>query len=133
MAVIGIALRAPECLHGPMRTRRRASDDTILITEAPVSRDDQQASRRRKYAVMMSIRVVCLLVAAVVAQWSIVVALLLLVGGAVLPWCAVLIANDRPPKKAERVARYGGRSSERALPAPEPPPGAAGPARVIEG
>ena len=113
--------------------------------------DDQQASRRRKYAVMMSIRVVCLLTAAAIAQWSIVVALLLLVGGAVLPWCAVLIANDRPPKRAERVARYRGDGAERALtagepdqqPPPEDAPGATGPThdpgphpvvgRVIEG
>lgn len=118
-----------------MRTRRHVNDDTILITEAPVSLDDQQASRRKKYAIMMSLRVVCLLSAVAVAQWSIIVALLLLVGGAVLPWCAVLIANDRPPKKAERVARYGGAASERALPAAaaDGPAAAPGAPRVIEG
>jgi Flp pilus assembly protein TadB len=118
-----------------MRTRRNAPDETILITEAPISLDDQQSSRRKKYAIMMSLRVVCLLVAAAIAQWSIVVALLLLVGGAVLPWCAVLIANDRPPKKAERVARYGGNSREHALPAaaPDAPPAPSGTPRVIEG
>lgn len=121
-----------------MHTRRRLTDDTMLITEAPISLDDQQASRRKKYAIMMSLRVACLLVAAAIAQWSIVVALLLLVGGAILPWCAVLIANDRPPKKYERVARYGGSGRERALPAgasdvPPGSPGSPGSARVIEG
>lgn len=115
-----------------MRSHRRSSDDPILITEAPVSLDDQQAARRRKYAVMMSIRVVCLLSAAVVARWSIVVALLLLIGGAVLPWCAVLIANDRPPKKAERVARYKGGAHERALSAGDDAGRPPGVPRVIE-
>lgn len=118
-----------------MRTPRRAPDETILITEAPISLDNQHAARRKKYAIMMTLRVVCLLSAVAVAQWSIVVALLLLVGGAILPWCAVLIANDRPPKKAERVARYGGSGRERALPAPGPdlPPAAPALPRVIEG
>ncbi|MCW2604749.1 MAG: hypothetical protein JWN61_2884 [Pseudonocardiales bacterium] len=115
-----------------MRTRRQSDDETILITEAPVSLDDQQASRRKKYAIMMSLRVVCLLSAVAVAQFSIPLALLLLVGGAVLPWCAVLIANDRPPKKSERVARYRGTGAERALPAPDAP-AAPGAPRVIEG
>ncbi|HEY3479238.1 MAG TPA: DUF3099 domain-containing protein [Streptomyces sp.] len=30
------------------------------------------------------------------------------VGAVALPWMAVLIANDRPPKKALKVHRFGG-------------------------
>jgi hypothetical protein len=98
-----------------VRNARRQADPSILITEAPVSLDDQQASRRKKYALMMSSRVVCLLLAASVFHFSIVLALLLIAGGMVLPWCAVLIANDRPAKKSEHVARFGGGSRARAI------------------
>lgn len=93
---------------GRVRSPRRHGDAPVLITEAPISLDDQQAARRRKYAVMMTLRVICLLAAAAVARYSIWLALVLIAGGVVLPWCAVIIANDRPPRKAESVARYPG-------------------------
>ena len=56
----------------------------------------------------MTLRVVCLLVAAAVFHYSIWLALALIGGGMILPWCAVIIANDRPAKKAERVAHFDG-------------------------
>ena len=84
----------------------------------------------------MGLRVVCLLAAVAVYQLSLWLAVALVVGGAVLPWCAVLIANDGPPRK--RVARPRPVEPEqlRALPAPstdtEQSPGPTGIGGTIE-
>ena len=87
---------------------RRAQDDDdtpVLITEAEPSHDDQQAARRRKYAIMMSLRIPCLVLAvAVYPIWWL--SLLILAVSIPLPWMAVLIANDRAPRKQEQVNRY---------------------------
>ena len=48
---------------------------------------------------MMALRIVCLLSAFFTYSISLWLALALIVGGAVLPWCAVLIANDGPARK----------------------------------
>ena len=48
--------------------------------------------------------------------------------GEALPWMAVLIANDRPPKKAMKVNRFGGHPDRSRAIAP-----AASDSRVIEG
>jgi uncharacterized membrane protein len=101
--------------------------EPVLITEAEPSLGDQLKSRQRKYMLMMSSRLLCLVLAAVFYQtwWLLTI---FITGAVVLPWMAVLIANDRPPKKAEQVNRYGG----------HPDPGRAitsssGDGRVIEG
>jgi hypothetical protein len=103
------------------------ADEPVLITEAQPSLDDQLSARRTKYLIMMSIRIICLVLAAAFyhTPWL----LAIFVAGAVaLPWMAVLIANDRPPKKALKINRYGG----------HPDPGkaitsSAGDRRVIDG
>jgi hypothetical protein len=95
--------------------RRRHSDQPALITTAPRTPDEEYEHRRRKYALMMGIRAVCVLAAALTYKVSIILALAFVVGGAVLPWCAVIIANDGPPKK-RRPAPYRGANGERALP-----------------
>lgn len=81
-------------------------DDTpVLITEAAPSYDDQHAARKRKYMLMMGMRLPFLALAGVFYQtWWIALGLVLL--SIPLPWMAVLIANDRPPRKAEEVNRY---------------------------
>jgi hypothetical protein len=77
----------------------------VLITEAAPSYDEQFAARRRKYMTMMAIRVPCLILAGVFYHtWWL--ALAFIVISIPLPWIAVLIANDRPPRKAEEVSRY---------------------------
>jgi hypothetical protein len=44
-------------------------------------------------------------------------ALAFVVGGMVLPWCAVIIANDRPAKRRQgRLSHRHDLRSERALP-----------------
>lgn len=99
----------------------------MLITEAEPSLDDQLAVRRRKYATMMAIRAVCLVLAAVCYR-TLWLAAVFIVAAIVLPWMAVLIANDRPPKKARRVSRFSGHPDPgRAI---EAPPGQG---RVIDG
>jgi uncharacterized membrane protein len=109
-----------------VRPTRHHRDEPVLITEAEPSLDDQYHARRRKYALMMGLRALCLILAAVFYRvawaWPI-----LAVAAVVLPWMAVLIANDRPAKKAVRLPRLAHPAPDRAL---EPPPEES---RVIEG
>jgi len=80
----------------------------VLITAVPPSCGDQLARRKRKYVLMMSCRIPCLILTAVLHDtWWL--ALAILAVSLPLPWMAVLIANDRPPRKAERVSRFDGR------------------------
>lgn len=98
------------------RSRSASPAEATLITEAAPSLDDQHDARRRKYLIMMGLRVVCLFLAMITAPISLWLAAIFIVGGVVLPWCAVLIANDRPPKQPSRFARYRVPSEQRALP-----------------
>ncbi|WP_346619075.1 DUF3099 domain-containing protein [Blastococcus montanus] len=84
------------------RSRR---PEPVLITEAEPSRADQHAARKRRYAITMAVRGVALVLAAVFYQtvWLMVILAFL---GTVLPWVAVLMANDRPPKKRLDPNRY---------------------------
>lgn len=82
-------------------------DEPVLITEAQPSLDDQLSARRTKYLIMMSVRVLCLVLAAAFYHTPWLLAIFV-AGALVLPWMAVLIANDRPPKKALKVNRHGG-------------------------
>ncbi|MGH3812566.1 MAG: DUF3099 domain-containing protein [Pseudonocardiaceae bacterium] len=76
----------------------------MLITAAEPSYAEQYATRRRKYAILMSARIPCLVLAGVFYQtWWL--ALTFVVLSIPLPWMAVLIANDRAPRKAEQVSR----------------------------
>lgn len=87
-----------------------------VITEAEASPQQQLRSRETRYLLMMGLRVLCLL-AAVVAYyvyWPLM--FVFLVGMILLPWMAVLIANDRPPIKPSMYRRFRGRpDAERAI------------------
>ena len=85
---------------------RRA--EPVLITEAEPSQSEQHAHRMKRYALTMGIRLVCLILAAVFYKivWLM---LILAILGTVLPWIAVVMANDRPPKKRVQVNRYDAR------------------------
>ena len=81
----------------------------MIITDAARSPSDQLRSRQIRYVSMMAGRAVCLVIGAILISvrppllplWLILCA----AGMVFLPWAAVLIANDRPPKtKAERNA-----------------------------
>jgi len=81
-------------------------DETpVLITEAEPSYEDQFAARKRKYMIMMGLRIPCLLLAGMFHEtWWLALGFVAL--SVPLPWVAVLIANDRPPRKSEHVNRY---------------------------
>lgn len=64
---------------------------------------------------MMGIRALCVLGAATTYHVSMILAMTFVVAGLVLPWCAVLIANDRPAKRRKPDLRYVAVPAERAL------------------
>jgi hypothetical protein len=100
--------------------RRSRSEEPVLITTAAKSSDDEYDRRRKKYALMMTLRALCVIAAACTYRISIWLALGFVVGGMVLPWCAVIIANDRPArKKSDRVTYRADLRTERGLPAGE--------------
>jgi Flp pilus assembly protein TadB len=82
--------------------------EPLLITEAEPSQAEQHAARKKRYAITMGIRGVCIVLAAVFHQilWLM---LLFAALGAVLPWIAVVMANDGPPKKRVRVNHFDAR------------------------
>lgn len=97
--------------------RRSHDDQPALITTAAERSDDEYDRRRTKYAIMMTLRAVCVIAAATTYRVSIWLALAFVVGGIVLPWCAVIIANDRPAKKRSNSLGYRhDLRTERALP-----------------
>ena len=103
--------------------RLRHTDQPALITEAPVNNDDEFDRRRKRYLVMMAIRAACIVGAATTFHFSGWLAAAFVVAALVLPWSAVLIANDRPPKQELRFRRFvpdGNRPKE--LPPIEPDP-----------
>lgn len=86
-----------------MSDQRRA--DPVLITDAQMSYEEELAVRKRRYKWMMGMRIPCMVLAAVFYQvpW---IAVTLLIISVPLPWIAVLIANDRLPRKVEKPSRY---------------------------
>lgn len=80
----------------------------VLITRAAYSYDEQHRQRVRKYLKLMIWRIPAFIGAAVVyGIWhNGVISLLILAASIPLPWMAVLIANDRPPRRAEEPRRY---------------------------
>src|SRR6476620_8955181 len=98
--------------------------EPVLITEAQPSQAAQHAARKKRYALTMAFRAVCLVLAAVFYHvvWLM---LIFAVLGTVLPWIAVVMANDGPPKKRVDTKRYTPRPDSE-LEAPRP-------ARVIDG
>jgi hypothetical protein len=88
----------------------RRTGRPVLITDAERSQEEQRRFREIRYVVMMGVRVVCLLAAAVLITvqppllwlWLVLCA----AGMAVLPWVAVILANDRLPKEQHRWRRF---------------------------
>jgi hypothetical protein len=76
-----------------------------LITDAARSYEEEFSARRRRYSIMMGMRVPFLVLAAVCyhTPW---LAATLIVLSVPLPWCAVLIANDRLPRKSSTFRRF---------------------------
>jgi Flp pilus assembly protein TadB len=87
---------------------KKQSERPVLITDAARSQGDQLRSRQVRYVSMMGLRTLCLIAGAILISiqppllplWLVFCAL----GMVFLPWMAVLIANDRPPKSREHPA-----------------------------
>ncbi|MXP22352.1 DUF3099 domain-containing protein [Gordonia sp. HNM0687] len=80
----------------------------FLITGAQQSLDDQHRARVRKYLTLMAFRVPALVIAGIVysATGNGLLALAIVAASIPIPWIAVLIANDRPPRKRGEVPQY---------------------------
>ncbi|MET0757642.1 MAG: DUF3099 domain-containing protein [Mycobacterium sp.] len=80
----------------------------VLITRAAPAFEVQHRERVRKYVILMACRVPALIFAAVAyGIWQNgLLSLAIIVVSVPLPWMAVLIANDRPPRRAEEPRRY---------------------------
>jgi Flp pilus assembly protein TadB len=104
---------------------RRNSRPT-RITDAAPSRTEQLRHREVRYVAMMSLRVVCLILivifvsvhAPLVWLWVPV----LLFGMFIVPWLAVILANDRPPKRQNRYRPQASPPPQRALTEASPEP-----------
>lgn len=80
----------------------------VLITDAPTNLDDEWTHRRNRYVVMMLLRALCVIGAALTYTISGWLAAVFVTGGVVLPWTAVVMANDRMPKEGVRFRRFFG-------------------------
>jgi hypothetical protein len=94
---------------------RHHHSEPTLITEAAPSQADQHAARKKRYAITMAIRAVSLVLAAMTYQVSVWLMAVFAVLGTVLPWIAVVMANDGPPKKQLHVNRYRPPAPDRIL------------------
>ncbi|KAB1939595.1 DUF3099 domain-containing protein [Micromonospora sp. ALFpr18c] len=87
---------------------KRQAYQPILITDASRSQHDQLTSRQRRYVLMMGIRVACIVAGAILVGANAPLLWLWLplcaLGMVLIPWLAVLLANDRPPKEEHRLA-----------------------------
>jgi DUF3099 family protein len=88
-----------------MSVPQQRPSDPVLITDAEMSYEESLRVRKHRYKIMMGMRIPLMVLAAVFYQipW---LAVSLLVLSVPLPWIAVLVANDRLPRKAEEVNRY---------------------------
>lgn len=82
-----------------------------------MSPEEEFQRRRRRYAILMATRALCVIAAVLTYRISLILALGLVAGGAILPWCAVIIANGRllDRRRRRRVAIPNFRR-QRALP-----------------
>jgi hypothetical protein len=80
----------------------------VLITAAATPYEEQHRQRVRKYLTIMSFRIPALILAAVAyGLWhNGLISLAIIAVSLPLPWIAVLIANDRPPRRAEEPRRF---------------------------
>ena len=74
------------------------------ITELPPSPDAERRTRMIRYTIAMSIRLVCIVLVVIVPDWW---RLVPAIGAVVLPYIAVVIANNVTRVSSTRVARPG--------------------------
>jgi hypothetical protein len=106
----------------------------VVITDAQRSPGDELRSREKRYLLMMSVRAVCLVAAAVLVSVHAPLLWLWLpicgFGMIALPWLAVILANDRPPKPKYRLVNRPRRPTAEEQPTRALSP--ANPPRIID-
>lgn len=102
-----VAVRSGKVDSGGVGPKEHATE-TYLITQAQTSLDEQHRTRVRKYLTLMAFRVPALVIAGLVygATQDGLLALGIIVLSIPIPWVAVLIANDRPPRAKGEVPQY---------------------------
>ena len=90
-------------------------EPAVLITEAAPSLEQQHRDRVRRYMLLMGFRIPCLVLAAGAYSWwhSALISLAIIGVSIPLPWIAVLVANDRPPRRKDEPSRWDARRAER--------------------
>ncbi|HEX3545384.1 MAG TPA: DUF3099 domain-containing protein [Mycobacterium sp.] len=83
----------------------------VLITRAALPFEEEHRQRVRKYLTLMFWRIPALIFAAIAyGMWQNgLISLAIILISVPLPWMAVLIANDRPPRRADEPRRYQSR------------------------
>lgn len=100
-----------------------SSKHPVLITGANRSLMEEQHARVVKYTLLMSVRIPCLFLAGwAYMQWEAAwISIAIIAISVPLPWMAVLIANDGPPKQRRKKRRgYEPVSDAPALPIGQP-------------
>jgi len=89
----------------------------VLITAAATPYEEQHRQRVRRYLQLMFWRVPALLLAWLAyGIWENgLISLAIIAVSIPLPWMAVLIANDRPPRRPEEPRRYDAARRARAM------------------
>jgi hypothetical protein len=95
---------------------KKQSERPVLITDAARSQSEQLRSREIRYVTMMGLRISCLIAGAILIGlkppllplWLVLCA----AGMVVLPWMAVIIANDRPARSRAERGAYRRRASK---------------------
>ena len=113
------------------QSARSRRTEPVLITEAAPSLTEQHAARKRRYVMTMLVRLVSIVLAAAFYQ-TLWLAICFAALGTVLPWVAVVMANDGPPKKRVDPTRYRPSPPDRILDDPAATRRAIEPGRVIE-
>jgi hypothetical protein len=87
---------------------RPRKPDPVLITDAHPSLYEEHEARKRRYVITMGIRALTVIAATVVYASTHILWLVLILAvlGTVLPWVAVIMANDGPPKSKARPHGY---------------------------
>ncbi|WP_084487522.1 DUF3099 domain-containing protein [Nocardia sienata] len=79
-----------------------------LITKAAPSFEEQHRARVRRYTIIMAFRIPALILAGVAYTvfGNALISILIMAASVPLPWIAVLIANDRPPRDKNEPSRW---------------------------
>jgi hypothetical protein len=107
-----------------------------LITDAPRSPEEELRSREVRYVIMMVLRAVCVIVAAILVMtrppllglWLVIC----VVAAVLLPWAAVLLANDKAPRPEHTMRNRLRRPPEPVAPPQRALPEGEAPHKVID-